>query len=54
LSNNIKKTNKVPEKKHYKNPTDTWWGKTIVWVIFFGMVGLLVLTLVLAIVMGQG
>lgn len=41
-----------PDQKHYTPPTETWWGKLIVWVILFGMVGLVVLALVLAIVNG--
>jgi hypothetical protein len=49
----VKKTNKETEKKHFINPTETWWGKTIVWIIFFGMVGLLILTLVLSIILGN-
>lgn len=48
---NIKnKYRKKVERKHFKTPTDTWWGKAVVWIIFFGMVGVLVLALILAIV----
>ena len=43
----------VEGKKHYTNPTDTWWGKAIVWIIIFGMVGLIVLSFVLSIVLGN-
>ncbi len=41
------------EKKHFVNPTETWWGKALVWIIIFGMVGLIILTFVLSIVLGN-
>ncbi len=41
------------EKKHFKTPTDTWWGKAIVWVIMFGLVGLIILSFVLAVLSGN-
>jgi hypothetical protein len=44
---------KVEKKKHFTTPTDTWWGKLIVWVIVFGMVGLILLSFILAIVSGN-
>jgi len=44
------KKNEPAKKKHFKTPTETWWGKAVVWIIFFGMVGVLFLTLILAIV----
>ena len=43
----------APEKKHYVNPTETWWGKAVVWIIIFGMVGLIILSFVLSIVLGN-
>ncbi len=42
-----------PIKKPYKNPTETWWGKLIVWIIIFGMVGLVILSFVLALLTGN-
>ncbi|MCR3905655.1 MAG: hypothetical protein NUK62_01310 [Tenericutes bacterium] len=43
----------APKKKHYQNPTETWWGKAIVWIIVFGMVGLVILSFVLALIHGN-
>ena len=51
----VKKTNDAtnhPNQNHYHNPTDTWWGKLVVWVLLMGMVGLIILGLVLAIISG--
>lgn len=50
-----KKTTKKQEvvEKGYTNPTNSWWGKAIVWIIIFGMVGLIILTLVIAILTGN-
>lgn len=46
-------TKKQPEpKKHYVDPTKTWWGKAVVWMIIVGMVGLVILGLVVAIIEG--
>lgn len=46
----------IPEKnaikKHFQTPTETWWGKLIVWIIMFGMVGLIILSFILAILKG--
>jgi len=39
-------------KKHFQTPTETWWGKLIVWIIMFGMVGLIILSFILAILKG--
>ena len=47
------KQTKAVEKKGYVNPTETWWGKAIVWIIVFGMVGLVILTLLVAILGGN-
>lgn len=41
-----------PNQNHYHNPTETWWGKLVVWVLLMGMVGLIILGLVLAIISG--
>jgi len=37
-------------KKPYKNPTETWWGKIIVWLLVFGMVGGVILSFILSII----
>ncbi|MBN2300561.1 MAG: hypothetical protein JXC31_05185 [Acholeplasmataceae bacterium] len=39
-------------KKHFQTPTETWWGKLIVWIIMFGMVGLIILSFILAVLEG--
>lgn len=41
-----------PNQKHYHNPTETWWGQLIVWILLFGMVGLIILSFVLAVIEG--
>ncbi|GEM_PF-646676 len=43
----------LQDKKHFKTPTETWWGKVIVWIIMFGMVGLIILSFVLAVLKGS-
>jgi hypothetical protein len=48
-----KKADEIVLKKPYKTPTETWWGKILVWVIFFGMVGLVVLSFILALIEGN-
>ncbi len=45
-------TDKNAVKKHFQTPTETWWGKLIVWIIMFGMVGLIILSFILAILKG--
>lgn len=48
-----KKTNKVKvQEKGYTDPTKSWWGKAIVWIIIFGMVGLILFTVIWAIIQG--
>lgn len=37
----------VPAKKPYKNPLETWWGKTIIWLIIVAMVGGVILSFIL-------
>ncbi|NLK13021.1 MAG: hypothetical protein GX312_05435 [Candidatus Phytoplasma sp.] len=27
--------------KEFKSPSETWWGKTIIWVLLIGFVGLI-------------
>ncbi len=41
---------KVDKKKHFTTPTDTWWGKALVWIIFFGMVGLVIMSFIFTII----
>lgn len=45
-----KKQSNKPEPiiKNYKNPMESLWGKIIVWVLLFAMVGVIILGLVLA------
>jgi hypothetical protein len=44
---------KVDKKKHFTTPTDTWWGKTLVWLLFIGMVGSVVVAFIFAIIQGN-
>ena len=53
MAEKAKKNTKELEKKHYVDPTQTWWGKAVVWIIVFGMIGLVVLSFVLALVAGN-
>ena len=53
MAEKVKKTKTVEPKKHYVDPTQTWWGKTVVWIIVFGMVGLIILSFVAAIIWGN-
>jgi len=48
----VETTDKNAVKKHFQTPTETWWGKLIVWIIMFGMVGLIILSFILAILKG--
>jgi hypothetical protein len=41
------------DKKNFVHPAETWWGKAIVWFIIFGMVGLVILSFVLALINSQ-
>lgn len=50
---NVKKNKQVVtknEKPDYKNPIDSIWGKVLVWILLFGMFGLVVITAIVAIV----
>jgi hypothetical protein len=49
---NVRKT-QVNETKHYKMPTETWWGKLLIWLLFFGMVGGVILSFIVALINGQ-
>ena len=50
--NEVKKVES--KKNHYHNPTEKWWGKLVVWIILFGMVGGIIFGFILAIINGQG
>ena len=45
--------NQPEEKKHYKMPFETWWGKLLIWTLFVGMVGGVLLSFIVAIISGQ-
>lgn len=50
---NVKKNKQVVtknEKRDYKSPIDSIWGKVLVWILLFGMFGLVVITAIVAIV----
>lgn len=36
-------------QKEFKSPNDTWWGQTIIWLLIFGTVLLVVISLIVAI-----
>ena len=45
-----KQSNKEVEKKTYKNPVDSLWGKIIVWILIVGMLGTVIIGLIVALV----
>ncbi|HKL95201.1 MAG TPA: hypothetical protein VJ845_02100 [Haploplasma sp.] len=50
---NVKKNKQVVtknEKRDYKSPIDSIWGKVLIWILVFGMFGLVVITAIVAIV----
>lgn len=50
---NVKKNKQVVtknEKRDYKSPIDSIWGKVLIWILLFGMLGLVVITAIVAIV----
>ncbi len=53
MAKNVTKPVKDEKKKHYVNPTETWWGKAVVWIIVFGMVGLIILSFILVLIGGN-
>jgi hypothetical protein len=54
MAKNTKLTNNQPEEKqHYKMPFETWWGKILIWTLFVGMVGGVLLSFIVAIISGQ-
>jgi len=50
MAKKVVKVKKENEKKHFVTPTDTWWGKALVWALFIGMVGFVIIGLIVAIV----
>ena len=44
------KNTKVDETKPYVSPTETWWGKAIIWILVIGMVFGIVIGLIEALV----
>ncbi len=48
-TNQPAKTGKI-RSTSYKNPSETVWGKIILWLIIFGMAGLIIVSLILAII----
>jgi hypothetical protein len=44
------KNTKVDETKPYVSPTETWWGKAIIWILVIGMVFGIVIGLIDALV----
>ena len=52
MANKVQKSSKTPAKKHYKTPTDTWWGKLLVWLLFFGMIGFVLVGFIVLIIKG--
>lgn len=48
-TNQPAKTDKT-RSASYKNPSETIWGKIILWLIIFGMAGLIIVSLILAII----
>jgi len=54
MAKNTKLTNnQSEEKQHYKMPFETWWGKILIWTLFVGMVGGVLLSFIVAIISGQ-
>lgn len=38
------------DKKEYKNPVETKWGKITIWILLFGMIGIVIISAVWVIV----
>lgn len=47
---NTKPKQDLKENIDYKNPANTVWGKIVIWIILFAMVGVVILGLVLALI----
>lgn len=45
-----KKDNKQTKEQSFKNPTETLWGKIIVWFLIIGTIGLVFVSLIMAII----
>ena len=43
----------TPKKKHYQNPSETWWGKVVVWLLLLGMVGAIIIGFILSVTSGN-
>ncbi|WP_157868349.1 hypothetical protein [Acholeplasma palmae] len=43
------KENQV-EEKVYKSPTETWWGKTIIWLLIIGTIALIFVSAIIALI----
>ena len=41
------------EAQHYKMPYETWWGKILIWLLFIGMVGGVVISFIVALISGN-
>ena len=46
--NTPKTTNRKP--KEFTSPNETWWGQAIIWVLIFGTVLLVIISLIVAII----
>ena len=48
------KAKKGPQDKlddmNYKNPVESFWGKLVIWILLFGMVGMIIVGTVWAII----
>ncbi|MGB1097562.1 MAG: hypothetical protein ACPG2Y_03110 [Acholeplasmataceae bacterium] len=54
MAKNTKLTNnQSEEKKQYKMPFETWWGKILIWTLFVGMVGSVLISFIVALISGQ-
>lgn len=51
MANNLKDTQQ--KESHYKMPYETLWGKIVLWLLLFGMVGGVIISFIVAIVSGQ-
>lgn len=51
VNKNLKQNNKEKvEKRDYKNPVESAWGKIIIWVLIFGMAGLVLIGSIVTII----
>jgi len=47
---NNKLVKKQPEERDYKNPMESTWGKILIWILVFGMLGIVVIGSIWAII----